>query len=286
MGSLTGYQSVIHRTRYARWINEAGRRETWDETVRRYVDYFADKYPAVSAKLRNEIFDSILNLNIMPSMRCMMTAGAALDRDNMAGFNCSFIGIDRVTSFDEIMYVLLCGTGVGFSVERDFIDNLQPVGTKGAAEADKTQLLIELLQDFDPELLPVVGSGHHYALRKYYENPKYFKGVPQEELSTISDNCITVHDSKYGWASAFRILCIELFNGNYGIKWDTSSVRPAGSRLNIFGGRASGPAPLEDLFRFTVSLFKQADGRKLNSVECHDLVCKIADIVVVGGVDA
>lgn len=283
---MNSYSSIIHKTRYARWLEDKQRRETWEETVKRYIYFWINRYNSeeIDYETLKECEQAILNMEVMPSMRCLMTAGPALERDNVAGFNCSFAGIDNVLVFDEIMYVLLCGTGVGFSVERDFTDRLQSVGSTGAAEALKTEILIDLLKEFDPELLPIVGSGHHYALRKYYEDPKYFTGVPKEELSTFSDNCIRVRDSKYGWASAFRILCIELFNGNYTITWNTDLVRPAGSKLRTFGGRASGPAPLEDLFRFTVKTFKQADNRKLNSLECHDLVCKIADIVVVGGV--
>jgi len=178
--------------------------------------------------------EAILNLEVMPSMRCLMTAGPALERDNVAGYNCSYVAVDNIRVFDEIMYILLCGTGVGFSVERQFINQL-------------------------PE-------------------------VPNElqETSTV----IRVRDSKIGWASAYKELIALLYSGCVP-KWDTSKVRPAGARLKTFGGRASGPEPLEDLFRFTIEVFKKvaADGgRKLTSIECHDVVCKIAAAIVVGGV--
>ena len=226
----TEYQAYIHSSRYARWLPEEGRRETWPETVRRYVNFFEQR-EQLTGKEKEEVEQAILNLEVMPSMRCMMTAGPALDRDNVAGFNCSYLAIDSPRSFDELMYVLMCGTGVGFSVERQHINKLPEVA-------------------------------HEF---------------------TSTDTHIVVRDSKIGWASALKELLSLLYSGRVP-RWDMSKIRPAGSRLKTFGGRASGPEPLEELFRFAVNLFKSAAGRKLNSVECHDLCCKIADIVVVGGV--
>lgn len=225
----TQLQQYIHLSRYARWLENENRRETWEETVSRYTNFFAGRFPDLYPAER--INESIRTLRTMPSMRALMTAGPALAKDEMAGFNCSYVAIDHVRAFDEILYILMCGTGVGFSVERQFINNL-----------------------------PTVSEDFHQ-----------------------SDTLITVRDSKIGWASAFRELIAMLYNGQIP-KWDVSKVRPAGAKLKTFGGRASGPKPLVDLFNFTVDLFKRAAGRKLTSVECHDLVCKIADIVVVGGV--
>ncbi len=224
----TPLQEYVHKSRYARWIDADARRETWPETVNRYIQYFSQKFPGYPA---NKLRVAIEKLDVMPSMRALMTAGPALERDPMAGFNCSFVAIDDVRAFDEVLYILMCGTGVGFSVERQFIANL-----------------------------PVVA-----------------------ETFVSTDITIKVRDSKGGWANAFRELLALLYSGSIP-KWDTSAVRPAGEKLKTFGGRASGPKPLEDLFRFAVDLFRRAAGRKLTSVECHDLVCKIADIVVVGGV--
>lgn len=225
---MNEYQKFIHLSRYSRYRDDLGRRETWEETVGRYVDFFLGKFPTYPARL---VYDAIVNLEVMPSMRAMMSAGPALDRDNMAGYNCSYVAVDHVRVFDEIMYILMCGTGVGFSVERQFINKLP-----------------EISDEFHP-----------------------------------SDTIINVADSKVGWASAFRELIALLYSGKIP-KWDTSRVRAAGARLKTFGGRASGPAPLESLFRFSCNLFQAAKGRRLNSLEVHDLVCKIADIVVVGGV--
>ena len=224
----TDYQAFIHTSRYARWLEDEGRRESWSETVDRYMgnvvgyDIDHDTY--------NEIRASILGLEVMPSMRAMMTAGPALERDNTAGYNCSYLPVDDPKSFDEAMFILLCGTGVGFSVERQFICKLPEV----------------------PELFD-------------------------------SETTIVVKDSKEGWAKAFRQVLALLWAGEIP-KWDVSKVRPAGARLKTFGGRASGPAPLVDLFNFTVSVFKEAQGRRLSSIECHDLMCKIGEVVVVGGV--
>ena len=224
------YQSFIHKSRYARWLESEGRRETWEETVSRFVDFWKDR-EQIEGEDAQEIWDAIHALEVMPSMRCMMTAGEALKRDNVAGFNCSYLHIDHPRAFDELMYVLMCGTGVGFSVERNFIAKL-----------------------------PEVAETFH-------------------KTNTV----IVVSDSKLGWASAFRELISLLYAGKLP-KWDMSRVRPAGARLKTFGGRASGPEPLEDLFRFCVEVFQKAAGRKLTSIECHDVCCKIADIVVVGGV--
>ena len=223
----TDYQAFIHTSRYAKYFDGKGR-ESWPETVGRYVENVVR--PVVDTETANEIEQAILGLEVMPSMRAMMTAGIALDRDNTAGYNCSYLPVDDPKSFDEAMFILLCGTGVGFSVERQFINKL-------------------------PEI------------------PKLFQ----------SDTTIVVKDSKEGWAKAFRQLLVLLWAGEIPL-WDVSRVRPAGARLKTFGGRASGPAPLVDLFNFAVKLFKEAEGRKLSSIECHDLMCKIGEIVVVGGV--
>ena len=225
----TDYQNFIAVSRYARWMEEEGRRETWKETVHRYVDYMSEKVKGQLPK--KEIFDAIHNLEVMPSMRALMTAGPALERDNTAGYNCSYMPVDDPKSFDEAMYILLCGTGVGFSVERQYVNQL-------------------------PEI------------------PKNLEDV---------DTVILVQDSKEGWARALRKLIGHLYMGEVPM-WDVSKVRPAGARLKIFGGRASGPAPLVDLFNFTVSLFKHNEGRKLSSYDCHNLMCKVGEVVVSGGV--
>jgi ribonucleoside-diphosphate reductase alpha chain len=227
------YQEYIAASRYARFQDDKQRRETWAETVDRYVDYIFSRTPAIKDKteLRNEIFDAIHNLDLMPSMRAMMTAGKSADRDNTCVYNCSYLPVDDPKSFDEAMFILLCGTGVGFSVESKYISNLPEV----------------------PE--------------KLFE----------------SEHTIVVHDSKEGWAKSLRLLIANLYAGEIP-KWDVSSIRPAGARLKTFGGRASGPEPLVDLFKFTVATFKHAAGRRLHSLECHDLMCKIGEVVVVGGV--
>jgi len=225
---LDAYQQYIHKSRYARYLPQEERRETWRETITRYIKYWDDK---LTDEERVEIFQAIHKLEVMPSMRALMTAGPALDRDNMAGFNCSYIAIDSPRSFDEMMYVLMCGTGVGYSVEDQYISKL-----------------------------PEIAEEFH-----------------------ATDTVIHVPDSKVGWAKSYRELVSLLYSGQIP-EWDTTRVRPAGSSLKTFGGRASGPEPLIDLFRFTVRLFKEAAGRKLTSLECHDLCCKIAQIVVVGGV--
>ena len=227
---MNQYQEFIHKSRYARWLPELGRRETWAETVQRYVDFW-DKRGQITKADGDKLYNAIYNLDVMPSMRCLMTAGEALDKDNVAGFNCSYLHIDHQKSFDEMMYVLMCGTGVGFSVERQFI-----------------------------EKLPTVAESFH-----------------------DTDSTIVVADSKIGWASAFRELIAMLYAGKVP-KWDMHKIRPSGARLKTFGGRASGPEPLEDLFNFCVGVFKKANGRRLTSIECHDICCKIAEVVVVGGV--
>ena len=224
------YQQFIHKSRYARWIPEHNRRETWAETVYRYVQFWRDR-EQITVKEGQKLYDAIHSQAVMPSMRCMMTAGVALEKDNVAGFNCSYLHIDSPRSFDELMYVLMCGTGVGFSVERNFINKL-----------------------------PEIAESFHKT-----------------------DSLIVVSDSKIGWASAFRELIAMLYAGKIP-QWDVSRVRGSGERLKTFGGRASGPEPLVDLFNFCIEVFQKAKGRKLTSIECHDVVCKIADIVVVGGV--
>lgn len=224
------YQQFIHKSRYARWLPEHNRRETWEETVYRYVQFWRDR-EQITVKEGQKLYDAIRSQAVMPSMRCMMTAGVALEKDNVAGFNCSYLHIDSPRSFDELMYVLMCGTGVGFSVERNFINKL-----------------------------PEIAESFHKT-----------------------DSLIVVSDSKIGWASAFRELIAMLYAGKIP-QWDVSRVRGSGERLKTFGGRASGPEPLVDLFNFCIEVFQKAKGRKLTSIECHDVVCKIADIVVVGGV--
>ena len=230
------YQQFIHLSRYSRWIESEKRRETWNETVARYFDFFENHLKesqeySLSKQLRNELEDAVLNLEIMPSMRSLMTAGEALSRDNVAGYNCSYIAVNRVRAFDEILYVLMCGTGVGFSVERQYVEKLPTIA---------------------------------------------------EHFSTTETE-IVVEDSKAGWAKSYKELISLLIAGQIP-KWNLKKIRPAGARLKTFGGRASGPAPLDDLFKFTSDTFKRAAGRKLTSIECHDLVCKVAEVVVVGGV--
>ena len=232
----TEYQNFIHLSRYSRWIEEEGRRETWNETVSRYFVFFEEhllennKYK-VTKNDRKELEEAILNQEVMPSMRSLMTAGDALKRDHVAGYNCAYCTAGRVRSFDEIVYILMCGTGMGFSVERGFLDKLPTIS-----------------EDFEK-----------------------------------SDTTIVVNDSKIGWAKAYKELTSLLIGGQIP-QWDMSKIREAGSRLKTFGGRASGPGPLEDLFNFTTNIYQNARGRKLTSIEGHDIICKIAEIVVVGGV--
>ena len=231
----TVYQQYIYLSRYARWLPEQKRRETWSETVGRYFDFFdehlKEQHKHDIKSYRKEIEEAVLTLKVMPSMRCMMTAGEALKRENVAGYNCSFTAVNRPQAFDEILYVLMNGTGVGFSVE--------------TREVEK---------------LPVIA-----------------------ETFAESDTTIVVADSKLGWAKALKELIGMLYVGQIP-KWDVSKVRPAGAPLKTFGGRASGPDPLVSLFEFCIEIFKKAAGRKLTSLEAHDIVCKIAEIVVVGGV--
>lgn len=226
------YQQYIHISRYSRWRDDLGRRETWPETVQRYVDFFDKRTEhKFTDVLQGKVKEAILNLEVMPSMRALMTAGEALDRENLAGFNCSYLAINTKRSFAEALYILMCGTGVGFSCERQEVTKLP--------------------------------------------------AVPDELLNT--DDTIVVADSKEGWAKAYHALLGHLWNGDIP-KIDYSKVRPAGARLKIFGGRASGPDPLKRLFKFTIDTFQRAKGRKLNSIEVHDLMCMIGEIVVVGGV--
>ena len=224
------YSKFIHKSRYARWDESKKRREEWEETIERLMDYWCEQQPEFE-EVKDQMRTAITNTEVMPSMRSMMTAGKALDRDHVSGYNCSYVAVDHPRVFDETMYILMCGTGLGFSVERQYINDLPEI----AEEFHKTE------------------------------------------------TTIVVADSKIGWASSFRQLVSLLYQGMVP-KWDVSKVRPAGAKLKTFGGRASGPEPLVDLFRFTIQMFMNAQGRKLNSIECHDLMCKIADIVVVGGV--
>ena len=232
----TEYQQFIHLSRYARWDYDKGRRETWYETIERYFDFFTEHLEETCGYVltngeRVDLENSVKELNVMPSMRCLMTAGPALKKENVSGYNCSYVKVDNQRSFDEILYVLMNGTGVGFSVEEAYTNQL-----------------------------PI---------------------VPDQLYET--DTTIVVADSKLGWARAFKEL-ISLLYGGHIPKWDISKVRPAGAPLKTFGGRASGPDPLVDLFNFTVGTFKTAVNRKLKPIECHDIVCKTAEIVVVGGV--
>ena len=226
---MTPYQRYIAMSRYSRYLPDLKRRETWEETVARYCDFFHNKFGDLFP--RDRIYKEIYNLEVMPSMRALMTAGKALERDQVAGYNCAFIPVDDPRAFDEAMFILMNGTGLGFSVERQVITKL-------------------------PEI-----------------SEEFYK----------SDTILKVRDSRIGWASSFRDLISMLYNGHIP-RWDLSSLRGPGAPLKTFGGRSSGPAPLHDLFEFTVATFRRAAGRKLNSSECHDLMCKIADIVVVGGV--
>ena len=227
------YQSYIHRSRYAKFIDAEKRRETWGETVSRYVNYIFDKTKEIKEdeELKKEIYDAVYNLDVMPSMRAMMTAGKAADIDNTCVYNCSYLPIDDPKAFDEAMFILMSGTGVGFSVEEKYVSKLPEVPDK---------------------LFP-------------------------------SNHIITVHDSRAGWAKSLRLLIAMLYSGEIPT-WDVSGIRKQGTRLKTFGGRASGPKPLVELFWFVVKIFKNAVGRRLNSLECHDVMCKIGEIVVSGGV--
>ena len=232
----TIYQQFIHKSRYARWLPEHNRRETWEETVRRYMNFMCDHLKNEHGYDVNELFaeeleEAILDLKIMPSMRAMMTSGSALERDNVVGYNCSYLPVDSPRAFDECMYILMCGTGVGFSVEESQVSKL-----------------------------PIVNE--HF-----------------EESPTV----VHVADSRSGWARAFRELLSLLYAGQIP-SIDVSSVRPSGVRLKTMGGRASGPEPLLELFNFCIDIFKRAAGRRLKAIECHDIMCKVGEIVVVGGV--
>lgn len=233
---MTPYNTFIAKSRYSRFLDDKNRREHWGETVARYFD-FMEKHLAtkqnytLTPELRKELQEAVTNLDVVPSMRAVMTAGQALERQNVAAFNCSYLPIDDPKAFDEAMYILLCGTGVGFSVEQQYVTKL-------------------------PE-------------------------VPDQLFA--SQTSIMVSDSKEGWAKSLRQLIALLYSGEIP-KYDMSKVRPAGARLKTFGGRASGAQPLEDLFKFVISKFKTAAGRKLSSLECHDILCKIGEVVVVGGV--
>lgn len=232
------YEEFIFKSRYARWLETEKRRENWDETVSRLVDYYFNQIykPGTADNMldlpeQQEIFNAIYNLEVMPSMRALMTAGPTLDRCHVPAYNCAYLPVDSLRSFDEAMYILMCGTGVGFSVESKYVEQLPRIA-----------------EQFEP-----------------------------------TDTTIVVGDSKEGWAKAFRELLALLVGGRIP-KWDVSRVRPAGARLKTFGGRASGPRPLEELFEFSVACFQKAAGRRLSTLEAHDLMCKVADIVVVGGV--
>jgi len=233
---MTEYMKFIHLSRYARWDYEKLRRETWEETVKRYFDFFVEHLKercdyVLPKKEREELESYVIDLKIMPSMRCLMTAGEALQKENVAGYNCAYVKIEHPRSFDEILYVLMNGTGIGFSVEEEYVNKL-----------------------------PSISDVFH-----------------------DTETTIVVTDSKLGWAKAFKELLNLLWVGQVP-QWDLSRVREAGAPLKTFGGRASGPEPLEDLFRFTIQTFKNSAGRKLRPIECHDIVCKTAEIVVVGGV--
>jgi len=232
----TDYQNFIALSRYARWKEDEQRRETWTETVSRYIEYMSEHLKnnheyTMSSAMKHKLENGLFNLSVMPSMRALMTAGSALDRCHVAGYNCSYIPVDSPRAFDETMYVLMCGTGVGFSVERENVDKL-----------------------------PIINE--HF-----------------ERSNTV----IKVADSRPGWARALREMIAMLYAGQIP-QWDVSEVRPAGARLKTFGGRASGPAPLEELFDFLIEKFTQAKNRRLYPLECHDIMCKIGEVVVVGGV--
>lgn len=226
------YSDFIYKSRYSRWLYDVERRENWDETVDRYIKFFAARIPfKLRKKVALELKEAISDFEVMPSMRALMTAGDALEKDNCAGYNCSYIAVNDQRAFDEAMYISMCGTGVGFSVERQYVNELPTVA-----------------ENFYPSAVT-----------------------------------IKVKDSKIGWATAFKELIALLYTGMVP-KWDLTELRPAGSPLKTFGGRSSGPGPLDELFKFTCVIFQKAKGRKLNSLECHDIMCKVGDIVVVGGV--
>jgi len=237
MNSLpTPYQHFIYLSRYSRWLEKDNRRETWEETVERYFVFFEkhlkdNQNYTLKSELRAELKAAIINLEVMPSMRSLMTAGVALERSHIAGYNCAYVAVNNIRAFSESLFVLMNGTGVGFSVERQFVEKLPTIA---------------------------------------------------EEFND-TDTTIVVEDSKQGWAKAYKELISLLIVGQIP-RYDLSKVRPAGARLKTFGGRASGPAPLEDLFKFTINTAKKAAGRKFSSIECHDIMCMIGSVVVVGGV--
>ena len=231
----TVYQQFIHKSRYAKWMPEHNRRETWTETVSRYFDFMEQHLLEthnykINKKFKKQLEEAVINLDIMPSMRALMTSGPALEKDNVVGYNCSYLPIDSPRAFDECMYILMCGTGVGFSVEEKYV-----------------------------QMLPIVNE--------HFEN---------------SETVIHVADSRSGWARAYRELISLLYSGQVP-NIDVSDVRAAGERLKTMGGRASGPEPLLELMNFTINKFRDAAGRRLSSLECHDIMCKIGDVVVVGG---
>lgn len=233
---MNGYNEYIAKSRYSRFLDDKGRREHWPETVERYFDFMEGHLRKkhdyeMPVGLRERLQEAVTKLEVVPSMRAIMTSGEALERQNVAGYNCSYLPIDDPKAFDEAMYILLCGTGVGFSVEQKYVNKLPEIPCK--------------LYD--------------------------------------SESTIVVKDSKEGWAKALRQVIALLYAGEIP-KWDVSSVRPAGTRLKTFGGRASGPEPLVELFRYVVAKFKSAAGRKLTSLEAHDILCKVGEVVVVGGV--
>lgn len=278
----TTYQEFIALSRYSRFRPDLGRRETWEETVDRLIEFWDKQLPSMPKEETARVRGSILSLDVMPSMRSLMTAGPALERDHVAQYNCSFsavqgtgpkvslwddklrelgheepitIAIRNPIAFDEMFYILLCGTGAGFSVERQFVNEMPTVGKKLSRSI-------------------------------YARNNKNFPGVDKQELSFFDKkaNTITVADSKYGWASALRIFVVEMYNGNFQVQTDVSAVRKAGATLKTFGGRASGPGPLLEMFEGIRTIFTKAAGRKLSSLEAHDVMCLIANAVVVGGV--
>jgi ribonucleoside-diphosphate reductase alpha chain len=224
-------ETYIHVSKYARWIEKLTRREHWPETVSRYITFWLNRDTGISDELFEELENAILIKDVMPSMRSLMTAGKALEKDEIAGYNCSAIAVTHQAVFSEIFYILMCGAGAGFSVERQYINKMPEISE---------------------EMFP-------------------------------TETVIQVRDSKIGWATGLKELISMLYNGQVP-NWDLSKVRPAGTRLKTFGGRASGPGPLDSLFKTVVSIFKGAVGRKLTSIECHDIICHIADSVIVGGV--
>ena len=234
------YQEIIAYSRYSKYLPDLKRRETWEETVDRLITYLKSKTnlsinithgDEVDDPIYEELREAILNLEVMSSMRLMMSAGEACDRDNIAAYNCSYLAVNNKRAFSEALYILMNGTGVGFSCERQ--------------EVAKLPTIPETIKD--------------------------------------TDDLLIIGDSKLGWAKAYKKLISNLYEGE-SPRFDYSNIRPAGARLKTFGGRASGPEPLKRLFAFTVETFRGAVGRKLNSLEVHDIMCMVGEIVVVGGV--